>query len=359
MTESIKVRAEHEYQVIFAPATNVNLQPAIKDASKIAIIVPEDLVDLATSLEKRLATSMDRSIEKVLIIKVPEGENQKNLASVERCWNILGENQFRRSDAIIGLGGGATTDLAGFVAATWLRGVPWAAIPTSLAGMVDAAIGGKTGINTSAGKNLVGSFYSPKVVIVDYEYLTSLPELELRSGLAEIIKCGFIADRRILEIIETSDDFADPKSRSLQELIRRAIQVKAEVVSEDLRESYLREILNYGHTLAHAIERRENYTVRHGDAVAIGMAFISALTVQVGKCSEVLRDRHLAILKRAKLPIKYVQGAWPELLSAMRSDKKATNKGIRFVAVTDDFEVIRLEGVTEAQMLAAYERISL
>ena len=205
----------------------------------------------------------------------------------------------------------------------------------------------------------MGSFYSPKVVIVDYEYLTSLPELELRSGLAEIIKCGFIADRRILEIIETSDDFVDPKSTSLHELIRRAVQVKAEVVSEDLRESYLREILNYGHTLAHAIERRESYTVRHGDAVAIGMAFISALTVQVGKCSEELRDRHLAILNRAKLPTKYVQGAWPELLSAMRSDKKATNKGIRFVAVTDDFEVIRLEGVTEAQMLAAYERISL
>ena len=141
MTESIKVRAEHEYQVIFAPATDVNLQPAVKDASKIAIIVPEDLVHFATSLEKRLATSINRSIEKVLIIKVPEGENQKNLTSVERCWNVLGENHFRRSDAIIGLGGGATTDLAGFVAATWLRGVPWAAIPTSLAGMVDAAIG--------------------------------------------------------------------------------------------------------------------------------------------------------------------------------------------------------------------------
>lgn len=361
MSNSIKVRAEHEYDVVFTTANPDSLAPIISGSEKIAIIVPADLRTLADPVKSILESDEVRklgNLPNVVIIEVPEGEGQKELHVVERCWEILGEHRFKRSDSIIGLGGGATTDLAGFVAATWLRGIRWAAIPTSLAGMVDAAVGGKTGINTPIGKNLVGSFHSPQVVVVNREYLLTLPEAELRAGLAEVIKCGFISDQRILEIVESEDDVLDPKSESLQELIRRAIQVKAEVVSEDLKESFAREILNYGHTLAHAVERHQKYSWRHGDAVAVGLAYIANLALECGIAGEGLRDRHIAILKRVGLPTNYPKTAWSELLAAMQSDKKARSTGLRFVAVTDEYSVIRLEGVSDETLHRAYERIA-
>jgi 3-dehydroquinate synthase len=289
---------------------------------------------------------------------VPEGESQKNLSTVERCWSILGSENFRRNDVVMGVGGGATTDLTGFIAATWLRGINWIAIPTSLAGMVDAAIGGKTGINTETGKNLVGSFHSPKIVLVDTAYLGTLPANELKAGMAEVIKCGFIADQRILEIIEERDDFYDWQSKSLEELIYRSVAVKAEVVSKDLKESFLREALNYGHTLAHAIERHQQYQWRHGDAVAVGMAFIANLTYEMGLSSRELLDRHQRILLKAGLPQNYPADAWPELLNHMQSDKKSRSGGLRFVAVNNNYEVIRLEAVPNDLLERAYERIS-
>lgn len=354
----IEVHAEHLYEVLFSEVNAPALHPVISDATKVAIVVPEDLVALTKPLEKLLNSVA--AIEKVVVIPVSEGEEQKSIKSVEKCWKILGQENFRRSDAIIGLGGGATTDLAGFIAATWLRGIKWGAIPTSLAGMVDAAIGGKTGINTEAGKNLVGSFYSPSVVIIDVNYLETLPVDEFRAGLAEVIKCGFIADQRILELIEERDDFLTPSSSTVKELIERAVLVKADVVSQDLKESYLRESLNYGHTLAHAIERFEEYSWRHGDAVAVGLAFIANLAVLSGIASEELCQRHLTILKKAKLPTTFTREAWPELLQAMQNDKKSRAGGLRFVAVSDHdqkYEVVRLEGISPEVLQAAYERI--
>lgn len=358
MNKSITVQAEHDYEVFFGSASMESLRPAIQGANKIAIIAPAELSHLAHALQARLAAQANRGVPEIAVFSVSEGESQKSLDQANECWTRLGQEKFRRSDAIIGLGGGATTDLAGFVAATWLRGVRWAAVPTSLAGMVDAAVGGKTGINTAAGKNLVGAFHSPSVVVVDVEYLVTLPAAELRAGMAEIIKCGFIADQRILEIIENSGDFLEPGSTSLRELIERSISVKAEVVSQDLRESFLRENLNYGHTLAHAIERRENYQWRHGDAVAVGLAFIASLSLEMSIASPALFERHLAILKRAQLPTSYPLSAWDELLEGMQSDKKARSNGLRFVAVNDEYEVIRVEGVSDSILRRAYERIS-
>ena len=354
--KSIQVIAEHAYDVVFAKANPDSLAPALDGASRIAIVVPKDLIKLGDQLASAIKSSGE--FAKVVIIDVAEGESQKSLQTVNDCWEILGRENFRRSDLIIGLGGGATTDLAGFVAATWLRGIKWAAIPTSLAGMVDAAIGGKTGINTAAGKNLVGSFYSPSVVVIDTDYLKSLPTPELRAGMAEIIKTGFIADQRILEIIEEQDDFLNPESASIRELIERSVAVKADVVSKDLKESFLRESLNYGHTLAHAIERHQNYSWRHGDAVAVGLAFISNLAVECGIASTALLDRHLRILNKVELPRTYPSDAWPDLLQAMQNDKKSRASGLRFVAVNDAYEVIRLEGLSDDILRAAYERIS-
>lgn len=352
----IRVDAEHSYEVIFAPASHDTLTPALVDATQLAIIVPKDLRNLADDLKGKLQ-STSNSLH-THIFTVGEGESQKNISTVIECWNFLAAHNFKRTDAIVGLGGGATTDLAGFVAATWLRGIKWGAIPTSLAGMVDAAVGGKTGINTDAGKNLVGSFYSPSVVLIDVKYLNSLPALELRSGMAEVIKTGFIADQEILTLIETKSDFLDPESATIKELIYRSIAVKAEVVSKDLKESYLRESLNYGHTLAHAIERIEKYAWRHGDAVAVGLAFIAYLSEMTGVSSATVRQRHLDILQLAGLPTSYRADAWPELLGAMQNDKKARGTGLRFVAVNDKYEVLRLEGLTDDVLRGAYERIS-
>lgn len=352
----ITITAEHQYEVLFAKATRESLEPIIVGAGKLAIIVPRDLRHCAQSMAEEVAAL--ETLEKIVWIEVEEGENQKTLESVNHCWQILGRENFRRSDSIIGIGGGATTDLAGFVAATWLRGIRWAAVPTSLAGMVDAAIGGKTGINTGAGKNLVGSFYSPQVVVIDRDYLSTLPESEFRAGLAEVIKCGFIADQKILELFENRSDFMAPTSETVRELIERAVAVKADVVSKDLKESYLRESLNYGHTLAHAIEKFENYSWRHGDAVAVGLAYIANLALLCGIATEGLRDRHLAILKKVGLPTTFTGNAWPELLNAMQIDKKARATGLRFVAVNDQYEVVRLEGVENEVLRAAYERIS-
>lgn len=354
----IKVFAEHEYEVVFGNAGEIirGFNSILNGVSKVALIVPNDLKHLALSLKSKLEDI--EIINKIIIIELPEGEQQKTIESLRNCWNILGTENFRRTDVIIGVGGGATTDLAGFVAATWLRGIRWIAIPTSLAGMVDAAIGGKTGINTESGKNLVGAFYSPQIVVIDVAYLQTLPEAELRAGLAEVIKCGFIADQRILELFESRDDFLNPASDTVRELIERAIEVKAQVVSKDLKESFLRENLNYGHTLAHAIEKFENYSWRHGDAVAVGLAFISNLAWLCGVASEELRDRHLAILQKVGLPTTFRAAAWPELLSGMQSDKKSRSSGLRFVAVNDKYEVIRLEGLGSEVLQAAYERIS-
>ncbi|MDX6261804.1 MAG: 3-dehydroquinate synthase, partial [Kribbellaceae bacterium] len=200
-------------------------------------------------------------------IEIPDAEEAKSAEVLAYCWSVLGQAGFTRSDAIVSIGGGTTTDLAGFVAATWLRGVKVVHIPTTLLGMVDAAVGGKTGINTAEGKNLVGAFWEPAGVLCDLAALETLPRNDYVSGLAEVVKCGFIADPVILELVEADPEGASsPAYKHTEELIARAIQVKADTVGADLREKTTvaggaigREALNYGHTLGHAIERVERY----------------------------------------------------------------------------------------------------
>ena len=202
------------------------------------------------------------------MIEVPDGEDAKTVQVAAFCWDVLGQIGMTRSDVVVGLGGGATTDLAGWVAAGWLRGVRVIQVPTTLAAMVDAAVGGKTGVNTERGKNLVGAFHPPAGVLCDLATLSTLPPNDYIAGLAEVVKCGFIADPAILDLIEADPVAATrPGNPAERELIERSVRVKAEVVGEDLTEQGRREILNYGHTLGHAIERAERYRWRHGAAV--------------------------------------------------------------------------------------------
>jgi 3-dehydroquinate synthase len=294
-----------------------------------------------------------------LTAEIPDAEEGKHIQVAAFCWQVLGQNDFTRSDAVVSVGGGSVSDVAGFVAATWLRGVRVVHIPTTLLGMVDAAVGGKTGINTAEGKNLVGAFHPPAGVLVDLDTLLTLPPNELVSGLAEVVKCGFIADPAILDLIESSPEQAqNPHSPQLRELIERSISVKAQVVSSDLREAGLREMLNYGHTLAHAIELAERYQWRHGAAVSVGLVFAAELARSVGRLDDATADRHRAILESLGLPTSYAGGRWETLLDGIRRDKKNRGDQLRFVLL-DGLAKPTTYDVPDASLLfAAYQEIA-
>lgn len=295
----------------------------------------------------------------VLLAEVPDAEGAKRVEVAAFCWQIMGQSDFTRSDAVVTLGGGATTDLGGFVAATWLRGVRLVHIPSTVLGMVDAAIGGKTGINTNEGKNLVGAFYAPSGVIVDLDLLDTLPRNELLAGFAEIAKCGFIGEPEILDIIEADADAAtDPSTPQFRRVVELSIGLKARVVGEDFTEQGLREILNYGHTLGHAIEHAERYQWRHGAAISIGMVFAAELGRLAGSLGDAAVDRHRRVLSMLSLPIDYPAGRWPTLLATMRRDKKARGSMLRFIVLDDIGRPRVLAGPEDGLLFAAYQEIA-
>ncbi|MDQ3615154.1 MAG: 3-dehydroquinate synthase [Actinomycetota bacterium] len=298
-------------------------------------------------------------------IEIPDGEEAKLAPVASFCWQVLGQTGFTRSDAVVTVGGGSTTDMGGFVAATWLRGVKVVHMPTTLLGMVDAAVGGKTGMNTSEGKNLVGAFHEPAGVLCDLATLDSLPRNELVSGLAEVIKCGFIADPVILDLVEADPEEATvADSASVRELIERAIRVKIDIVTNDLRETGGagghpgREALNYGHTLGHAVERVERYKYRHGAAVAIGMRYVAELARLAGRLGESTADRHRSVLELVGLPTSYRGGVWGPLHEAMKVDKKSRGDQLRFVVLEGLAKPRILQAPDPALLTAAYAEIS-
>ncbi|GAA2444611.1 3-dehydroquinate synthase [Streptomyces mauvecolor] len=324
-------------------------------AKRVAIIHPEALAGTGDAIRADLAAEGYEAIA----IQVPNAEEAKTAEVAAYCWKALGQSGFTRTDVVVGVGGGATTDLAGFVAATWLRGVRWISVPTTVLGMVDAAVGGKTGINTAEGKNLVGSFHPPVGVLCDLAALDSLPVNDYVSGMAEVIKTGFIADPVILDLIEADPAGArTPEGPHTAELIERSIRVKAEVVSNDLKESGLREILNYGHTLAHAIEKNERYKWRHGAAVSVGMVFAAELGRLAGRLDDATADRHSAILKSVGLPLTYRGDQWPKLLENMKLDKKSRGNLLRFIVLDGLAKPTVLEGPDPSVLLAAYGEVS-
>jgi len=362
-TTRLRVNTASPYDVVIGSGVYGELADLLgSDVQRVGIIFSEAVEQQARVLHAALTNAG----YDVHLVAVPESEAAKQAEVAAFCWKVLGQTGFTRTDAIVGLGGGATTDLAGFVAASWLRGVKLITVPTTVLGMVDAGIGGKTGINTGEGKNLVGAFHEPAGVLCDLDTLRTLPPTEVRSGLAEIIKCGFIADPTILELIEAAPAAVlDVKSQILAELIVKGIIVKADTVAGDLRESGMgadgsigREALNYGHTLGHAIERRENYTFRHGAAVSIGMVFVAEMARLAGRLDPNIAARHRHVLGLVGLPTAYRSGVWDELLAGMLLDKKSRGSQLRFVVLDGLASPSILAGPDEALLTAAYAEIT-
>jgi 3-dehydroquinate synthase len=337
----IRVKAEHNYDVEIGVQYSSAIKQILNGHNKVLILAPASLIK-----QYKLKESKNLSL-----LSTPNGESQKNSKFLELIWKKAASAGIERTDAIIGFGGGATTDVAGFAAATWLRGINWYAIPTSLAGMVDAGIGGKTGINSAAGKNLIGSFYSPKKVFIDPDFLDSLPKRDISAGMAEVIKCGFISDYKILNLVQ--DEFLD-----YPQLISRAVKVKADVVSKDFKESKLREILNYGHTLGHAIEKDSKYKLRHGEAVSIGMVFAAELSKELADLSQDAVSLHRELLANFNLPLTYGKSRWNSLSVLLMQDKKVKQSRLRFIGINRIGKPVWLEDVSLSTLAKVYERIS-
>ena len=352
---TVDVRVDPSYPVIIGTGLLGELDRFLQDRHKVAVLHQPVLAETAESIRNHLA---NKGID-AHRIEIPDAEAGKELPVVGFIWEVLGRIGIGRKDAIVSLGGGAATDVAGFAAATWLRGVDIVHVPTTLLGMVDAAIGGKTAINTDAGKNLVGAFHQPVAVLADLATLETLPRNEIVAGMAEVVKAGFIADPVILELIEADPHAAlDPSGAVLPELIRRAVAVKAEVVAADEKESQLREILNYGHTLAHAIERRERYRWRHGAAVSVGLVFAAELGRLAGRLDDATADRHRSVLTSLGLPVGYDADALPQLLEYMAGDKKTRSGVLRFVVLDGLAKPGRLEGPDPSLLAAAYGEVA-
>ncbi|MGZ4516058.1 MAG: 3-dehydroquinate synthase [Mycobacterium sp.] len=352
---TVQVAVDPPYPVIIGTDLGDQLVELLCDRHRVAVVHQPALAQTAEAIRSRLA---DKGVD-AHRIEIPDAEAGKDLPVVGFLWEVLGRIGIDRKDALVSLGGGAATDVAGFAAATWLRGVDIVHIPTTLLGMVDAAVGGKTGINTDAGKNLVGAFHQPRAVLVDLATLETLPHNELVAGMAEVVKTGFIADPVILDLIEADPQAAvDPTGDVLPELIRRSIAVKARVVAADEKESELREILNYGHTLAHAIERRERYEWRHGAAVSVGLVFAAELARLAGRLDDATAQRHRTVLSALGLPVGYDADALPQLLEYMAQDKKSRAGVLRFVVLDGLARPGRLAGPDPSLLAAAYAGLS-
>jgi len=349
--KKIHVSADREYDVLIDVDYLAALSDRAQGRARVAVVFSESMKDRVPQLEAGDC--------EFFYLPIPDGEAGKSAAVLAQAWNWLGAAGFTRADLIVGIGGGAVTDFAGYLAASWLRGMDWIAVPTTVAGMVDAAVGGKTGINSDYGKNLIGAFHSPIAVLIEPSWLETLPDRDFAAGLAEVVKCGFIADGEILKLI-ASKSLADIRtSRDLTvELIERSVAVKARVVSGDFKESYDREILNYGHTFGHAVELLSKYSLRHGECVSIGMAFIAYLSESPSLLSPEVSKLHIETLSRLGLPVTYAGEQWPELLAAMKLDKKSRGNTLRFVVITEIGKTQRLENPIESELIAAYERLS-
>ncbi|MBO0842062.1 MAG: 3-dehydroquinate synthase [Nocardioides sp.] len=364
MTESIvRVNGPAPYDVVIGHGLADRLPGLVGDrAARVALIFAGDLGDQAEHVAAALAEHYD-----VHAFGLPSGEQAKTYDIAVQCWEALGEAGFTRSDVVVTFGGGATTDVGGFVAATWLRGVRVVHVPTTLLAMVDAAVGGKTGINTSSGKNLVGSFHEPAGVLCDLDLLRTLPREELVAGMGEVVKCGFIADPEILRLVEETETIT-ADSEVIAELVERSVRVKAEVVAGDLKETGGgeghpgREALNYGHTLAHAIEKHSGYQVRHGEAVAVGCVYAAELARLAGVLSDDVAARHQPLFAKVGLPTTVAEtdtkATFDDLIGAMRVDKKARGNTLRFLVLHDLATPRILTAPDEETLRKAYDAVA-
>jgi 3-dehydroquinate synthase len=355
-TSRISVGGERPHEVVVGGGVAAELPSLVGPGARTVVVIHASRL---AEQARRIGAALAAAGYLVRAEPVPDGEAAKDIGVAAWLWSRLAAAGVGRSDVIVAVGGGAVTDLAGFVAATWLRGVRVVLVPTTLLGMTDAAIGGKTAINTAEGKNLVGAFHPPAGVLADVTALATLPPAEYVSGLAEVIKAGFIADPVILDLIEADPAAAaKPGGPRERELIERAIRMKAAVVTADLREAGQREMLNYGHTLGHAIERAENYGIRHGEGVAVGMCFAAAVSRLAGRLDAGSAARHAAVLASVGLPTRYRGSSWPRLREAMAVDKKTRAARLRLVVLDGLARPAILVGPDEELLEQAFAEVS-
>ncbi len=311
MIEVVVELGERSYPVFVGAGARHELASVLPEKSRRVAIVTQEGIGLADDV----ATGREQSLH-----LLGDGEASKNLASVEQLCGGFVAAGLNRADAVVGVGGGVVTDVAGFAAAIYYRGIAVIHVPTTLLGMIDAAVGGKTGVNLAAGKNLVGAFWQPRAVICDTDALETLPPRELRSGLGELAKYHFL----------TGEDLA---GLPIDERIAAAVRIKANAVSNDEHEiKGLRATLNYGHTLGHALETVGKYDLRHGEAVAIGLVYAAKLARRLGRIDDGRVAEHVAVVAAHDLPTIIPSGCDPtELVAVMRRDKKATGEGLTFV----------------------------
>ncbi|MBD2484047.1 3-dehydroquinate synthase [Planktothrix sp. FACHB-1365] len=313
---------------------------------------------------ERTRISLEQAGFDVAICTLPAGEEYKTPETLQMIYDAALKHRLERSSTMVALGGGIIGDMTGFAAATWLRGINVVQVPTSLLAMVDASIGGKTGVNHPQGKNLIGAFHQPKLVLIDPDVLQTLPEREFRAGMAEVIKYGVIWDEELFVKLEQSqglDNIQSLDSGLLQEILTRSCQSKADVVSQDEKESGLRAILNYGHTIGHAVESLTGYTVViHGEAVGIGMVAASQIAVKLGLWGEDSDRRQFALIEKAGLPTQLPPGLnLDDILDSLQTDKKVKAGKVRFVLPTRIGEAIVTDQVTSDIIRQVLESFSM
>ncbi|MDD4859870.1 MAG: 3-dehydroquinate synthase [Dehalococcoidales bacterium] len=307
---------------------------------------------------KALAQSLEKEGFKVVLLSVPEGEAQKSLGTAGSLYRQLNDAAARRDTPVLALGGGVIGDLAGFVAATYMRGVPLVQVPTTLLAQVDSSIGGKVAVDHGNLKNNIGVFYQPRLVIADIDVLDTLPDVELADGLAEIIKSAAIRDRDFFAFLEANIERIKAREKeTLEYVVSRTAGIKAEVVAQDERDTGLRNVLNYGHTIGHAIETVSGFGVGHGEAIAIGMVVAGRIANRLGMLTAEGTERLAALLRRGGLPTKLPGYKIEEIMSAMQHDKKIAQDKLRFVLLRAIGDAVVTEvnpGLVEEVLRANY-----
>lgn len=340
MSSVIKVDIpEKSYDITIAPGSLDQLgeQMASLKLSRKVLLVSNPMI--FKHYGERAIASLEKAGFQVVSYNLPPGERYKTLNSIQKLYDIALENRLERSSTMVALGGGVIGDMTGFAAATWLRGINVVQVPTSLLAMVDSAIGGKTGVNHPNGKNLIGAFHQPSLVLIDPEVLKTLPAAEFRAGMAEVIKYGVIWDTELFTQLELSkhlDQLRYVKSDLINSILTHSCQAKADVVSKDEKESGLRAILNYGHTIGHAVESLTEYRLlKHGEAVGIGMVAAGDIAVKLGLWTQADTERQNALIKKAGLPTQIPANLDIEaLIDALQLDKKVKSGKVRFVLPT-------------------------
>lgn len=340
MSSVIQVTLPHtSYNIITSPNSLGNVGrhlTSLKLGQKILVISNPDIFDY---YGETVINSLNEAGFKVFSHLIPAGETYKTLESISQVYDIALKHRLERTSTLLALGGGVIGDMTGFAAATWLRGINFVQVPTSLLAMVDASIGGKTGVNHPQGKNLIGAFYQPRLVFIDPMVLKTLPVREFRAGMAEVIKYGVIWNPNLFNQLEAQkklDSLDNINLEILQEIIEQSCQAKVDVVNQDEKEAGLRAILNYGHTIGHAIESLTGYSqINHGEAVALGMVAAGKIAVKLGMWTEEMAQRQENLLKKSALPVSLDNHLNLEnIIETLQLDKKVKGGKVRFILPT-------------------------